>query len=87
VNAITYSSYYQGHINRELCWFVTATHRSYEHLAFDRTLDTRTSLFEFFVPVSTETYFLEIMDYYQKEGLVQGLVKLPNRLADSDEQF
>src|SRR4029077_17030302 len=56
-----YCSYYQAHVKRELCWFVTAALRSYEHIAFDRTLDTATSLFEFFVAPSTEKYFLEIM--------------------------
>ena len=80
-----YSSYYQAHVQRELCWFVTSTLRSYEHLAFDRTLDPDASLFEFFVSPSAEQYFLEIMSYYQKEGLVTNLVKLPNRLQDSTQ--
>ena len=82
-NMKLYSSYYQANVQRELCWFVTATLRSYEHLAFDRTLDQATSLFEFFVPSSTEKYFLEIMSYYQEEGLVTNLVKLSNRLETS----
>lgn len=77
-----YCSYYQAHVKRELCWFVTASLRSYEHIAFDRTLDTVTSLFEFFVAPATESYFLEIMAYFEKEGLVSGLKKLPNRLED-----
>jgi hypothetical protein len=81
-----YSLYYQANVVPELCWFVTATLRSYEHLAFDRTLDPQTSLFEFFVSPSAENYFLEIMSYYQKEGLVSNLVKWPNRLADSAQQ-
>jgi hypothetical protein len=80
------SSYYQAHVKRELCWFVAATLRSFEHLAFDRTLDTETSLFEFFVSPSTENYFLEIMSFYQEEGLINNLVKLPNRLADLNQQ-
>lgn len=77
-----YCSYYQARVERELCWFVTATLRSYEHVAFDRTLDPATSLFEFFVPVSTEKYFLEVMDYFQSQGLVSDLQKLPNRLEN-----
>ena len=75
-----YCSYYQANVERELCWFVTATLRSYEHISFDRTLDPETSLFEFFVPSSTEEYFLEVMKYFHKEGLVRNLTKLPNRL-------
>ena len=75
-----YCSYYQAHVERELCWFVTASLRSYEHVAFDRTLDPSTSLFEFFVPETTEKYFLEVMAYFEAEGLVTGLRKMPNRL-------
>lgn len=80
-----YCSYYQAHIERELCWFVTATMRSYEHVAFDRTIDPATSLFEFFVPTATEKYFLELMVYFQAKGLVSNLQKLPNRLEFSDQ--
>lgn len=81
-----YCSYYQAHVQREKCLYVVAALRSYEHLAFDRTLDPVTSLFEFFVPSSTEQYFLTLMNYLQSEGLVYDLKKVPNRLANSTEQ-
>ncbi len=81
-----YCSYYQAQVQRELCWYVTAALRSYEHISFDRTLDPATSLFEFFVPVSTEKPFLALMNYFQAEGLVHNLKKLPNRLANLTEQ-
>jgi len=81
-----YCSYYQAHVERELCWYVTAALRSYEHISFDRTLDPATSLFEFFVPTTTETSFLALMAYFQSEGLVRNLTKLPNRLANLTEQ-
>ena len=80
-----YSLYYQAYVKKELCWFVTATLRSYEHLAFDRTLNPQDNLFEFFVPPSFESYFLELMNYYEKEGLIHDLKKLSNRLIDSAE--
>lgn len=80
-----YCSYYQAHVKRELCWLVTAALRSYEHTAFDRTLDPSVSLFEFFVPVSTENVFLVIMNYFESEGLIYNLQKLPNRLENSTE--
>jgi hypothetical protein len=81
-----YCSYYHAQVERELCWFVTAGLRSYEHCSFDRTLDPATSLFEFFVPSDTEKYFLELMAYFEEQGLVRNLVKLPNRLEDSTQQ-
>lgn len=81
-----YCSYYQAQVERELCWYVTAALRSYEHVSFDRTLDPATSLFEFFVPEATEKSFLALMTYFESEGLVRNLAKLPNRLANLDEQ-
>jgi len=81
-----YCSYYQANVERELCWFFTATLRSYEHVSFDRTLDPTTSLFEFFVPSSNESIFLTIMAYFESEGLIRNFKKLPNRLQNSTEQ-
>lgn len=80
-----YCSYYQAQVQRELCWFVTACLRSYEHVSFDRTLDPATSLFEFFVPQSTEKYFLEVMAYFESQGLIRNFQKLPNRLENPAE--
>jgi hypothetical protein len=76
-----YCSYYHAHVERELCWFVTAALRSYEHISFDRTLDPATSLFEFFVPEDCEKYFLVIMASFEQQGLVRNLTKLPNRIC------
>jgi hypothetical protein len=81
-----YCSYYHAHVQRELCWFVTAALRSYEHISFDRTLDPATSLFEFFVPKDCEQYFLEIMTYFQEQGLINNLKKIPNRLQDLTQE-
>jgi hypothetical protein len=81
-----YCSYYQANVQRELCLYMVAALRSFEHLAFDRTLDATTSLFEFFVPTSTEEYFLTLMNHLESEGLIYDFKKLPNRLADSSEQ-
>lgn len=77
-----YCFYYQAYVERELCWFVTASLRSYEYISFDRTLDPATSLFEFFVPHDCEKYFLIIMAYFERYGYVRNLTKLPNRLHD-----
>jgi len=35
-------------------------------MAFDRTLDVQTSLFEFFVSQDTEKYFLDLMGYFKQ---------------------
>lgn len=72
--------YYQAHVVKEQCWFMAATLRSFEHLTFDRTIDPKESIFEFFVPQGLEGYFLDIMAYYTSIGLISNLTKLPNRL-------
>lgn len=81
----TFCSYYQAYVDRPQCWFVVATLKSYDHVAFDRTIDVEKNLFEFFVPHKMESLFLQIMDRFDKEGLVWNLQKLPNRLIDSFE--
>lgn len=74
-----YCTYYQAHVPREHCWFLTATLRSYEHMAFDRTLDKEHSIFEFFVAESQEPLFLTIMTRFEKEGVIENLKRIPNR--------
>jgi len=79
---MNYCLYYQAYVVPSQCWFLAATLRSHEHLAFDRTLDVEKSIFEFFVPSVNEPYFLELMQYYQEKGIVKNLQKLPNRLIE-----
>jgi hypothetical protein len=79
-----YSLYYQAHINSAMSWFVTSALKSYEHIAFDRTIDVPNSIFEFFVSPSAESYFLEIMEHMQELGYVCDLKKVPNRLMEFD---
>ncbi len=82
-----YCSYYQAYVLRSECWFVVAVLKSFEHMSFDRTLDTETSLFEFYVPPTTERYFLELMEYFIDNGFVTDLRKLPNRLSDPSQKL
>jgi hypothetical protein len=81
-----YCAYYQANIKRELCWFFTASLRSCEYISFDRTINPEKNLFEFFVIPQSEELFLTLMSYFQKEGIVDNLVKLSNRLQDSTQQ-
>lgn len=79
-----YSNYYQAHVVPRHCWFVLATLKSFEHLVFDRTIDTSQSIVEFFVSPAGDQYFLEVMHYFATQGMISQLQKLPNRLVDSD---
>lgn len=79
-----YCLYYQAYVSKKDTWFLTATLRSHEHLCFDRTLNAETSLFEFFVPEAHESFFLEVMRGYETMGIIQQLVKLPNRLLTEE---
>jgi hypothetical protein len=82
-----YCSYFQARVKREECWLLTSTLRSFEHISFDRTIDKATSTFEFFVPAALESYFLKVMAYYEKIGLISDFVQLPNRLMDEQAQL
>jgi hypothetical protein len=75
-----YCSYYQAHIPREYCWFVVAGLKGYDHVALDRTIDVKNSIFEFFVPIDMEPLFCELMEAFIVKGCVQNLKKLKNRL-------
>jgi len=77
--------YYQAHLNRKQCWFFVAVLRSFEHLAFDRTLDKETSLFEFFVPSSQCLFFEKLMSHFVSEGVVIDFKQLPNRLESPSQ--
>lgn len=81
-----YCSYYTAHIKKEACGTLVSILRSFEHLVFDRTLDKATSHFEFFVAPELDATFLELMDYFQREGIVLDLEKKPNRLMDPQEK-
>ena len=80
-----YCSYYQAHVIPQTGWFVVAVLKSYEHVAFDRTIDVERSIFEFFVAPAAEATFLQVMDFMQRHGYVSDLKKLPNRLEFSDQ--
>lgn len=74
-----YSIYYQAHVQKELCWLVTASVRFCEHVAFDRTIDKQESLFEFFVSPDLEDVFLDVAKKLLDRGVLLDLKKLPNR--------
>lgn len=76
------SIYYQAHVDRAKSWFVVAVLKSFDHLAFDRTIDPANSIFEFFVTPAMEEQFLVVMERLAKRGLIQELKKLPNRFAN-----
>jgi hypothetical protein len=84
---MNYCSYYQAYVDKTFCWYVVAILKSHEHLAFDRTLDNQTNLFEFYVPESREAEFLQVMNYFRQQHLVNDLKKLPNRLLSADQQL
>lgn len=79
-----YCRYYQALVEQDVCWYLTAILRSYEHLAFDRTLDVSESRFEFFVPHDLNDDFVQLMQHMTEEGVVTGLQEYDNRLIDPD---
>jgi len=76
-----YSCYYQANIEKSKGWFFVGILRSYENMAFDRTLDKETALFEIFVPKDLQAEFLALMQVMTDRKIVSNLRELPNRLA------
>jgi hypothetical protein len=74
-----YCSYFQAEVVKAQTWFFVATLRSFEHYAFDRTYDKEQGVFEFFVPAGYENTFIELMQYYQNNGIIRDFQKLENR--------
>ena len=74
-----YCKYYQAQVIKNKAWFFVGAIRSFEHLAFDRTFNKEHSIFEFFVPKELEKYFLDVMHYFEKQGIISNFSKLPNR--------
>lgn len=84
---MSYSSYYQAYVEKNFCWYVVAILKSFDHLAFDRTLDTPTNLFEFYVTPGKEQEFETLMNYFEKNNYIRDFKKLPNRLMDQSQQL
>lgn len=82
-----FSRYFQANVIIPDTWFFVATFRAHEHIAFDRTLDKSTGLFEFFVPADQAPLFLSLMEEYKRAGLITNLQELPNRLQDTQAKF
>jgi hypothetical protein len=74
------SLYYQASVIIKTTNLFVAMFRYYEHIAFDRTIDSSQGIFEFFVPLEQEAQFLELMSYLETLMLVHSLTKLENRL-------
>lgn len=83
---MNYCAYYQAKVKESDVWFLVAVLRSFEHLTFDRTLEKENSIFEFFVPSDNEQHFLQIMHYFQKQLIIEHLVKHENRLLTPGQQ-
>lgn len=79
---MNYCFYYQARILREKTWLFVALLRSVEHIAFDRTLDVKDNVFEFYVPADRQVPFLAFMEYMIQQGVALDLQELPNRLKD-----
>ncbi len=75
-----YCQYYQAKTLKEKTWFVIGSLKSEENLAFTRTINTKNSILEFFVPYDYEEKFLKVMDYLKRNGYILELKKLENRL-------
>ncbi len=75
-----YGTYFTATLERRMIWFITGALRNEDGLAFDRALDHKNDLFEFFVPQDQEAQFLIFMGYFIEHGFVRNFTKKENRL-------
>lgn len=75
-----YGIYFQAHVPPSSCLLVIGILKSYEHVAFARTLHIDKSIVEFFVTQETKESFLEIMTMFSRYNMVFDLQEMPNRL-------
>jgi len=83
MKSVKYSEYYQAKIEKKTCILFSAILRSFENLAFARTVDKEKSIFEFFVSSDQEQEFVEIINYFCELGFASDFNKKKNRLKDS----
>jgi len=74
-----YCAYYQATALRDKIWFVAGTLRNESHWCFDRSLDEKNNLMEFFVVPGFEEDFLSLMKVLKGKGYILKIEKLPNR--------
>lgn len=75
-----YGIYFQAHVPPASCLLVIGILKSYEHVAFARTIDVQKSVLEFFVTQETKSAFLAIMSIFSKHSMIFDLQEMPNRL-------
>lgn len=75
-----FCEYYQAIVDVPYTWFVGGCLRNEDNLVFERTLEDRPELLEFFVTKEQEQEFLSIMNYFIKLGYVISFEKKDNRL-------
>lgn len=68
--------YYQATIDRSKTWFVVGVLRNEDHIAFDRSMNPKLGIFEFFVPADQEVRFLQIINYFIAEKLISDFKKI-----------
>jgi len=71
-----HSLYYQVQIDKSRGWFFVGVLRSFENIAFDRTIQKESALFEIFVAPDLELEFLDIMQRLQNCDVVIDVQKL-----------
>lgn len=81
-----FCAYYQVTIDRKQGWFIGAALHSFEHLAFERTIDTEAGINEYFVPPDLEEIFLNCLEGLKSLGAIKEYKKHPNRLQEPNSK-
>lgn len=77
---MSYSLYFVAKLNRSTIWFVSGCIRNQGRLAFERSLDPKNDLFEFFVTPAYEQEFVAFAELMLSKGHFIFYHQQPNRL-------
>ena len=77
-----YCQYYLAQTNKTKTWFVVGALRNEDNIVFERTIDKKDSILEFFVTKGYEDKFLKVMNQFKELGYVLNYHKTENRLRN-----
>lgn len=82
---MSHCCYFQATVVKKETWFFVATLRSFEHVCFDRTCEKQSGRFEFFVPWAYRERFMQLMRWYEAQGIVSDVQESENRLVGDQD--
>ncbi|MGD1997876.1 MAG: hypothetical protein PVJ92_03105 [Candidatus Dependentiae bacterium] len=82
-----FCTYYYAQAVKEKMWLLMAHLKSFDSIAFHRTVDGTNDQMEFFVPPAHDKLFRHFLELYTKEGILEWYEQRENRLAGKSNKL